>query len=214
MKKPDVNLINTTIHKYQQENPNEEPHAIRNVVRKIPELKDFIFNSTLLKILGMIDAGLFLTKAIFFDKSPDSNWYVTWHQDVVINVKERIEAKGYSGWTKKYDVHGVSPPEEILKDTLTIRIHLDDTSEQNGALKIIPGSQNKKLDNSEIQLITQNSLPFICEVEACGIHIMKPLLLHASSKSTSQKHRRVLHLEFNTLDLAAGLQWAEKINLT
>jgi ectoine hydroxylase-related dioxygenase (phytanoyl-CoA dioxygenase family) len=103
--------------------------------------------------------------------------------------------------------------EDFLKDTVTIRIHLDDTDETNGALKVIPGSHNKKLSNEEVSLITQNSIPYICDVEACGILIMKPLLLHSSSKATSQKHRRVIHLEFNTKNLPNSLEWAERIEI-
>ncbi|HTG55511.1 MAG TPA: hypothetical protein VL943_04555, partial [Niabella sp.] len=60
----------------------------------------------------------------------------------------------------------------------------------------------------------QNSIPYICDVDACGIQIMTPLLLHASSKATSQKHRRVIHLEFNTMELPGGLTWAEKQDIT
>lgn len=150
----------------------------------------------------------------FFDKTPESNWYVTWHQDIIINVKERIATSGFTGWTKKSGVHGVCPPEKILKDTVTIRIHLDDADETNGALKVVPGSHNKKLSDDEINLITQNGIPYICDVAACGIQIMKPLLLHSSSKSTGQKCRRVIHLEFNTIDLPNGLEWAEKVDLT
>lgn len=101
------------------------------------------------------------------------------------------------------------PPDEYLKSTITVRIHLDDTDETNGALKVIPGSHNKRLSDQEINLITQNSISYICDVDACGIQIMKPLLLHASSKATSQKHRRVIHLEFSSLELPAGLQWFE-----
>ena len=48
---------------------------------------------------------------------------------------------------------------------------------KNGVLKVVPGSHNEKLTNSEIQLITQNSNPIVCEVETCGIHIIKPLWL-------------------------------------
>jgi ectoine hydroxylase-related dioxygenase (phytanoyl-CoA dioxygenase family) len=146
-------------------------------------------------------------------ETPDSNWYVTWHQDIIINVKERIETEGFTGWTKKNGIHGVCPPEEFLKDTITIRIHLDDADETNGALKVVPGSHNKKLSDTEITLITQNSIPYICDVAACGVQIMRPLLLHSSSKATSQKHRRVIHLEFNTMDLPNGLEWAEKFEV-
>src|SRR5688572_32967089 len=104
----------------------------------VPELKALIFNSNLRHSSTSINPGLFLVKAIYFDKTPESNWYVTWHQDIIINVKARIETDGFTAWTKKEGVHHVSPPEEILKDTVTIRIHLDDTDETNGALKIIP----------------------------------------------------------------------------
>jgi ectoine hydroxylase-related dioxygenase (phytanoyl-CoA dioxygenase family) len=136
---------------------------------------------------------------------------VTWHQDIVINVVEKIETDGFSGWTKKFGVYGVVPPDEYLKSTITVRIHLDDTDETNGALKVNPGSHNKRLADQEINLITQNSIPYVCDVDACGIQIMKPLLLHASSKATSQKHRRVLHLEFNSAELPNGLKWAEHL---
>jgi predicted DNA-binding transcriptional regulator YafY len=188
----------------------EDAHAIRNLLQEIPELKEIIFNANMLQIIDKINPDLFLTKAIYFDKTPDSNWYVTWHQDLTINVSTKIEQEGFTGWTKKFGVHGVCPPEEVLKSTFTIRIHLDDTDETNGALKVIPGSHNKKLSDDEINLISQNSIPYICDVEACGIQIMKPLLLHSSSKATSQRHRRVIHLEFNTVELPGGLQWAEK----
>ncbi|WKZ59133.1 MAG: WYL domain-containing protein [Cyclobacteriaceae bacterium] len=210
--KKEVNLIKGTIHNYLKENSYAEPHGIRNVFIKIPALSKVIFNTNLQMILSRISKSFFLTKAIYFDKSPEANWYVTWHQDTTINVKERIETEGFTCWTKKSIGYSVCPPEEVLQQTVTFRIHLDDTNEQNGALKVVPGSHNKKLSPSEIQLITQNSIPFVCDVGICGIHIMKPLLLHASSKATKQKHRRVIHLEFNTLELPNGLKWAEKID--
>ncbi len=172
-----------------------------------------VFNQNLLHILKKINPRLFLTKAIYFDKTPESNWYVAWHQDIIINVTKKIETEGFTSWTKKSGIHGVCPPEEILKDTITIRIHLDDADESNGALKIIPGSHNKKLSDDEISLISQNSIPYVCDVVAGGIQMMKPLLLHSSSKATSQKHRRVIHLEFNTSLLPNELEWAERMSI-
>jgi len=133
-----------------------------------------------------------------------------WHQEITINVKDKIETTGFTGWTKKEDYYGVCPPDAILKKTLTVRVHLDDTDQENGALKVLAGSQNKKLTNEEIQLITQNSVPYACDVDACGVQLMRPLLIHASSKAISQKHRRVIHLEFNSEELPNGLKWAER----
>ena len=211
--KREVNAIGSKLHTYLKSRPAENAHAIRNLLRELPELKPLLFNTNLTAILKEINPNLFLTKAIFFDKTPESNWYVTWHQDIVIHVKEKIETEGFTAWTKKSGDHGVCPPEQGLKDTITIRIHLDDADESNGALKIVPGSHQKKLSDNDIALITQNSIPHVCEVKACSIHLMKPLVLHASSKATSQKHRRVIHLEFNAQELPNGLAWAERVEI-
>ncbi|MBL0742041.1 WYL domain-containing protein [Chryseolinea lacunae] len=212
--KKEVNALKQKIQGYLNALPtSQNDYAIRGLLQEIPAVHAFIFNSNLKHILKKINPQLFLTKAIFFDKTPDSNWYVTWHQDTTIHVTEKIETDGFTGWTKKMNVHGVCPPEEILKNTLTVRIHLDDADETNGALKVVPGSQNKKLTAQEIALIVQNSLPVTCEVQACGVHILRPLLIHSSSKATSQKHRKVIHLEFNTVELPNGLQWAERAPL-
>jgi hypothetical protein len=41
-----------------------------------------------------------------------------------------------------------------------------------------------------------------------GVMLMRPLLLHASSKCRTGAHRRVLHIEYAGCDLPSGLQWA------
>jgi predicted DNA-binding transcriptional regulator YafY len=209
--KKEINQIKNAIHDHLRETGADvNTHAVRNLLGEIPALKSLLLNANLRRILKAIDPGLFLSKAIFFDKNPQSNWYVTWHQDTVINVKERIETKGFTGWTRKNGVHGVIAPEDILRNIVTIRIHLDDADDTNGALQVLPGSHQKKFTDEEISLIAANSIPYLCEVNACGVHLMRPLLLHASSKATSQKHRRVVHLEFTSSELPNGLEWAER----
>ncbi|WGD36141.1 phytanoyl-CoA dioxygenase family protein [Olleya sp. YS] len=179
----------------------------------MPELKDILFNKNFKKLIKTIDKNVFLTKAIYFDKSPTDNWYVTWHQDVPINVLKKIDTKGFSSWTNKKGVISVCPPETISKNTFAMRIHLDDTTVKNGALKVIPGSHNKRLNDQEIKLITSNSIPFVSEVGSGGVQLLKPLLLHASSETTVQRRRRVLHLEFSSIELPNGLEYAEHENL-
>lgn len=206
----EVHAIKLKLHRYfEQKEQAKNTYAIRNLFAEVPDLKQLIFNGNLLQILKNIDPNAILTKAIYFDKTPEANWYVTWHQDIVINVQERIETEGFTGWTKKHGTHGVVAPDEVLKETITVRIHLDDADERNGALKVVHGSQTKKLSDAEINFITHNCEPFVCCVPAGGIHIMRPLLLHASSKATSKKHRRVLHLEFSSVNLPNGLEWEE-----
>ncbi|MEZ5017561.1 MAG: WYL domain-containing protein [Flavipsychrobacter sp.] len=208
-----INLIIKLINKHREAGKGEHGavYAIRRLFKEIPELKEVCINSNLKEILKEFDDNLFLTKAIYFDKPPQTNWYVTWHQDLPINVVEKKVVKGYKGWTNKKGVVSVIPPEEILHNTITVRIHLDDADEQNGALKIIPGSHKKVHASRDIKLMT--GAPVMCNVNKGGLHIMKPLLLHASSKSINQKRRRVLHLEFNSMDLAKELEWAEREEL-
>lgn len=211
----EISKMGSLLHHYRSANPsdNQQVYAIRRLLSKIPELRVFLLNRNMKTILSNIDGNLFLTKALFFNKPAQSNWYVTWHQDKTINVLEKKETQGFNGWTKKEDHYGVVPPEEILRNTVTVRVHLDDTTEENGALKVMTGSHNKILNDEEVGLITGNGIASTIEVMSGGIQLMKPLLLHASSKTTNNKNRRVIHLEFNSIKLPDGLEWAEKETL-
>ncbi|MEO1714932.1 MAG: phytanoyl-CoA dioxygenase family protein, partial [Bacteroidota bacterium] len=189
----------------------KEVFAIRKLMQVLPTLKKHIFN---LKLHTIIQEGMgenyFLSRAIYLDKPLMSNWYVTLHQDVPINVKQKLEVEGYSAWTNKQGVISVRPPVNILKNSYTIRIHLDNTTAENGALQVYPKSHFGILDDEKIKQFRQTKTPICCEVTAGGIHLMKPLTLHASSKTTNQQSRRVIHLEFASTLLADGLEWAEK----
>lgn len=48
----------------------------------------------------------------------------------------------------------------------------------------------------------------ICTVAKGGALLMKPLLLHSSSKSSGLGQRRVLHFVFGPRTLPCGLRWA------
>ena len=98
-----------------------------------------------------------------------------------------------------------------MENNFTIRIHLDKTTKDNGALKVINNSHSKgifRIENLEIENETN-----ICEVEKGGIMIMKPLLFHASNKTTNNERRRVIHIEFSKQELPDGLEWSEKMIL-
>lgn len=203
-----VNLIGRLIYKYFEKENLKGVHVINNLFKEIPQLKEVCFNSKLKTILAEFKEPLFLTRAIFFDKPQAENCYLNWHQDLLINIAAKRQVIGYTGWTQKDDAYSVIPPDDVLHKTIIVRIHLDDTNEQNGSLKIIPGSHKKVHSSKDIELMT--GAPVNCKVNKGGIHIMKPLLLHTSSKSINQKKRRVIHLEFNSLELDNGLEWAEK----
>jgi ectoine hydroxylase-related dioxygenase (phytanoyl-CoA dioxygenase family) len=186
-----------------------ELFAIRQLLKKIPELHKLLFNRTLKAILAkQFDSNYHLTKAIYFDKPQASNWFVPFHQDLSISVDQKVETDQYVNWTFKKGQLGVQPPLTILQNTITLRIHLDDTDENNGALKVIPKSHLKgiiRTDSKEWN--TENER--ICKVQKGGVMLMKPLTLHASNRTTNGKRRRVVHLEFNDCQLVESLNWLE-----
>src|SRR6476661_3396034 len=93
-------------------------------------------------------------------------------------------------WTVKQDQFSVQPPLAVLQNNFTIRIHLDDTDENNGALKVIPGSHRKGIYRPEtIDWSTEKEV--VCRVAKGGVMIMRPLLLHASYRTSNSKQRRV-----------------------
>lgn len=183
--------------------------AIRQLIKNIPDLSDYLFNKKLTELLSELsESEYFLTKAMYFDKPIESNWFVAYHQDLSISVDKKAELDDYSNWTFKKEQYGVQPPIQILEDTITIRIHLDKTKKNNGALKVIPKSHTKgviRTDSKDWNIENE----FVCEVEKGGAMLMKPLILHASNRTTNGKKRRVIHLEFNKHKLTKPLAWLE-----
>lgn len=92
----------------------------------------------------------------------------------------------------------------ILEQIFTVRIHLDDTNEKNGALRVIPGSHKKGIYRPE-KINWDEETEVSCPIMAGGIMIMKPLLLHASSRTLNKDRRRVIHLEFCNSELPPPL---------
>src|SRR5207253_2875163 len=80
-------------------------------------------------------------KATLFDKVPNANWKVPWHQDRAIAVAARVDAPGFGRWRRKGGVLHVEPPAHVLESMLALRIHLDDCSDDNGPLRVLPGTQ-------------------------------------------------------------------------
>lgn len=183
--------------------------AIRQLLMNVPQLKTYLFNSKLKTLLNnLFEDDYFLTKAIYFDKPKTSNWFVAYHQDLSIPVSEKNNVDGYINWTYKKGVYGVQPPTDILEDIVTVRIHLDDTTAENGALRVIPKSHHKGIYRPET--IDWNiEIEETCEVQKGSLMLMKPLLMHASNRTTNNKQRRVIHLEFCSKELTKPLEWLE-----
>lgn len=152
-----------------------------------------------------------VVRSILFNKTPDTNWLVPWHQDPTIAVAERIDAPGFGPWNTKDGEPHCQPPLDILESIVVIRIHLDPCPADAGPLRVLRATHRQGL-LTEDQITTLASTHETVEATtpAGGAAIMSPLSVHSSPKATMPAgNRRVLHLECTAMNLPHGLRWAE-----
>jgi ectoine hydroxylase-related dioxygenase (phytanoyl-CoA dioxygenase family) len=88
-------------------------------------------------------------------------------------------------------------PREALEQVLALRVHLDDSTAENGPLRMIPDSHcDGVLTDAEVQERASKSQDVECTVARGGVIAMRPLEIHASSKTENDIPRRVLHIEY------------------
>jgi ectoine hydroxylase-related dioxygenase (phytanoyl-CoA dioxygenase family) len=190
---------------------NTSVYAVRNLLALSPTVRQLADSQEVRRVVGPLLGGdAIVVRAILFDKTAGANWKVACHQDLSIAVRERIDVPGFGPWSVKAGVVHVQPPQEILERMVTLRLHLDDCSAENGALQVIPGSHREGvLSPAQVEDWRRRVQPVPCCVPAGGALLMRPLLLHASSSATAPGHRRVIHLEWSADELPEGLEWNE-----
>jgi ectoine hydroxylase-related dioxygenase (phytanoyl-CoA dioxygenase family) len=148
--------------------------------------------------------------ATLFDKSPQSNWLVVWHQDTALPLHQRQDTPGWGPWSVKDGVTYAHAPASALCRVAALRIHLDDSTKHNGPLRVLPGTHTQGvLSDDAIQALAAKIEPVDCLAPRGGVLVMKPLLVHASSKSQMEMPRRVLHIEYcETAIVGTGLELA------
>ncbi len=143
-----------------------------------------------------------------FSKTPEANWLVALHQDLSIPVRERVQHPECRGWSNKQGVLFVQPPAAVLESLVAIRVHIDACSADNGALRIVPGSHRLGRLAADAQTRVRNATgERVVPVDRGGVLLMRPLILHASSKAAVPDGRRVLHFLFGPRALPLGLRW-------
>lgn len=188
--------------------------GFRNLISH-PTVVRFLLHHTLGKYLwSVVGRELVAVNATLFDKTPETNWRVQWHQDRAIAVKERLNVAGYGPWTTKCGSVHVDAPAEVLAQMLAIRIHLDACDAENGPLRVIPGSHRAgKMNDAQLAALTAGSRAAELSVSRGAILLMRPLLVHSSSPARSVDHRRVLHIELAPREAISPLQWHTAIPL-
>lgn len=146
-----------------------------------------------------------LVRVLYFDKPPGQSWALPWHKDMTIAVKNnKLPSEQFTKPTFKAGVPHVEGPEWLLEQMLTLRLHLDDMTDDNGPLKVIPGSHRNREDASPVTILGARG----------DVLLMRPLLSHSSNKSKddTNQHRRILHYEFSPVNaLPDGYAWHDYV---
>lgn len=184
--------------------------GVRHVMR-IPAVAEIARGTALLRIAQeILGEGAFPFRATLFDKSATANWLVVWHQDTALPLKERREMTGWGPWSVKDRVQYAHAPASALQQVVTLRVHLDDSTAENGPLRVLPGTHTLGvLTDEEIHHLSLRVAEAECLLPRGGVLAMRPLIVHGSSKAQNEMRRRVLHIEYSTPDaLSDGLELA------
>lgn len=149
-------------------------------------------------------------RATLFNKSPDSNWLVTWHQDTALPLQTQLASPEWGPWSTKHGVIYARAPAWALERVATLRVHLDNCHADAGPLRVIPGTHKHGVLSAEAIAHLANSLtPVDCLSARGGVLAMSPLLVHGSSKSRNSSLRRILHIEYAPSEgIAPGIHLA------
>lgn len=158
--------------------------------------------------IGVLAQDAVAIQCTLFRKTDTCNWKVPYHQDLSVPVAARIEHPNLAGWSSKPEGVFVQPPETVLAELLAVRLHLDDCGVDDGPLRIVPGSHRLgRVSSESIPTMQKSAVETACTARRGDLWLMRPLLLHASSRALKPGGRRVLHFLFASPDPGHGLQW-------
>lgn len=186
-------------------------YGARNLLAIFPQANSLWRKPPLIDVLvAVLGTQPGLVRGLYFDKPPESTWSLPWHQDLTIAVRDNTRpSQQFRNRTTKGGVPHVEAPDTILRQMLTLRMHLDDVTDENGPLQVLPGTHVAR-DAPSLQP------PVTIFAKAGDVLAMRPLLSHSSGVSTPEtdRHRRVIHLEFAAMpDLPEGFQWHQFVPL-
>jgi ectoine hydroxylase-related dioxygenase (phytanoyl-CoA dioxygenase family) len=176
----------------------------------VPTISELAWGSQLIGLVrNVLGQDAFPFRATLFDKSPQSNWLIAWHQDTALPIQAKRDLVGWGPWSLKQGIHYAHAPTGVLSQMLALRIHLDDSTASNGPLRILPGTHLMGvMDDDTVHDLATKITPVDCIASRGSVIAMRPLTVHASSKSLTEAPRRVLHIEY-----AASASIAEPLAL-
>jgi ectoine hydroxylase-related dioxygenase (phytanoyl-CoA dioxygenase family) len=164
------------------------------------------------RLRHFVPRGHVAVQCTYFEKSAGRNWLVPLHQDLAIPVAARVDSPHLKGWSEKEGMVFVQAPVEVLEQLVAVRLHIDACTIADGPLRVVPGSHAGSIFTPPQAVAARASLgEVVCEAGQGAALVMRPLLLHASSKSSGTGRRRVLHYLYGPPSLPHGLRWRAQV---
>ena len=165
---------------------------------RVPEVARVAIDGRLLNIARReLHTEPFPFRATLFEKSGKANWLVVWHQDTALPLRKRFDAHGWGPWSVKAGIVYAHAPACALSRIVALRVHLDASNADNGALRLVPRSHVLGVLSDHAIAHVVKAHGFVeCAIPRGGILAMSPLIIHSSSKALVDAPRRVLHLEY------------------
>jgi ectoine hydroxylase-related dioxygenase (phytanoyl-CoA dioxygenase family) len=163
-------------------------------------------------LLAELAPGAGVVRGLFFDKPPGHGWALPWHKDYTVAVRAHGPPGRFRKPTTKAGIPHLEAPTELLARMLTARVHLDDMTDENGPLRVVPGSH--RFDRTADD---EPRPPVVVRCRAGDVLLMRPLLTHASGHAApgTAMHRRIVHLECAPAgELGDGYEWRDFVPLT
>lgn len=117
-------------------------YGARNLLELWPEVVDRVLTPAVRgKIRSVLGEDCGLVRVLFFDKPPGRSWALPWHRDLRVAVRDNsLPSAEFGKPTLKYGIPHLEAPGWLLERMVTLRLHLDAVSEENGPLRVLPGS--------------------------------------------------------------------------
>jgi hypothetical protein len=161
---------------------------------------------TRLESTGALLPSARAVQCTYFEKSKSMNWLVPVHQDLSIPVAARSYSPDWRAWSVKEGGLFAQPPVAVLQHLLAVRVHLDECGPNDGPLRVVPKSHQLGIVPSE-RAVTFRQGEVTCLAARGDALLLRPLVLHSSSKASGTSRRRVLHLLFGPASLPDGVAW-------
>lgn len=163
---------------------------------------------------SLVGRDLVAVQATLYDRMPPAHRRGQWHQDRVVEVRERMDVAGYGPWTVKNGVPRVEPPASVLEQMLALRLYLDPCGPEDGPLRVLAGSHDRgKLSAAALEEQVSRAHAVDLHVPKGGVMLMRPLLVHSSAPARVPSHRRVLHIVLAPAEAISPLEWQTAVQL-